>query len=135
MNDIFWIIGLKKDWSPKQHYFFLVFHLGMPRGTRGTRSLRSPAIFPRPVPRWLEFSTPSPPPSPATIPRVSPKSNYFDNCLHFHELFYKKMRDSHYIWLSFKLILSIPHYFVTSNHENHIILLISKKNCKKNSFQ
>ena len=41
------------------------------------------------------------------------------------------MRDPHYIWLSLILILSILCYFVISNHENHIILLISKKVSKK----
>ena len=38
------------------------------------------------------------------------------------------MRAPHYIWLFLILILSIPHYFVISNH---IILLISKKNQNK----
>ena len=38
----------------------------------------------------------------------------------------------HYIWLYLILILSIPHYFVTSNH---IILLISKKNSRQILFK
>ena len=49
-----------------------------------------PGRFPRPVPRWLQFSTPSPPPILTTIPRVPPKSNYFDNFLHILNLFWKK---------------------------------------------
>ena len=32
------------------------------------------------------------------------------------------MCDPHYIWLSLILILSVPLYFVISNHENHFIL-------------
>ena len=77
-----------------------IWYLGMPRGTWGIRSLRSPVVFPRPVPRWLEFSPP-------VLPRGVPaESNYFDIFFfHFLELFYKKM-----VWLSLILISSIPHY-------------------------
>ena len=32
----------------------------MPRGTKRIRSPRSPAFFPRPIPQWLEFKSPSP---------------------------------------------------------------------------
>ena len=37
------------------------------------------------------------------------------------------MRDPHYIWLFLILISYIPRYFVISNHQNHIIIWISKK--------
>ena len=98
--------------------------LGMPRGTRGTRSLRSPAVFPRSVPRWLEFSTPSP------FPEFPCKVNIL-------KFFTKKCVDSYYIWLFLISILSIPCYFVISNHENHFLLLISKKKIlfNKKKFQ
>ena len=39
-----------------------------------------------------------------------------DRVLHFFELLYKKDCDPHYICLSLLLILSIPNYFVISNH-------------------
>ena len=47
-----------------QHHQHQQAQVGMPWGTRGTRSLRSLAVFPRPIPQSLEFSTPSLPPSP-----------------------------------------------------------------------
>jgi len=75
-----------------------------------------------------------PAPVPATIPGVPPKSDYFDNYLHCFEIFYKKLRDPHNIWLFLMLILSIPCYFVISNHENHVTLLILKINSKKIFF-
>ena len=43
------------------------------------------------------------------------------------------MCDPHCIWLFLILILSIPRNFVISNHENHIILLIKKRNFKLTS--
>ena len=101
-------------------------NLGMPRVTRGTRCPKVPGRFSLPRSPLIRIQHPVP----ATIPRVPPKSNYFDNFLHFLNLFQKKMRAPHYIWLFLILILSIPHYFVISNH---IILLISKTN--QNKFQ
>jgi hypothetical protein len=44
------------------------------------------------------------------------------------------MSDPHYTWLFLLLTSSITGYFVISSHENHIIVLISKKNPKKNIF-
>ena len=52
----------------------------------------------------------------------------------FFEIFYKKMHDPHYIWLFLTLILSIPHYFVISYHENHISFWFWKKEYKKKIF-
>ena len=46
----------------------------MPRGPRGTHSPRSPAVFSCPVPRWLEFSTPSLPPTPPLFPKFPRKA-------------------------------------------------------------
>ena len=39
----------------------LNLRIGMPQGTRGICSPKSPAVLPHPVPRWLEFSNQPPP--------------------------------------------------------------------------
>ena len=46
----------------------------MLRGTKGTSSPGSPGIFPCTVPLWLEFSIPSPPPSPHILHEFPPKA-------------------------------------------------------------
>ena len=72
-----WILNLQLyllSFERKLSYFLRPsWQLGMSRGTRGTRSPRTPAFFPRPVPRWLEFRTPSLPPSPPLFPEFPRK--------------------------------------------------------------
>ena len=100
---------------------------------RGTRSPRSPAVFSRPVPRWLVFSTPSRP-RPRHYSLSSSKNQLFWQFSLFFWNFSQKNAHPHYIWLFLILISSIPRYFDISNHEKRIILLILKKNSKKILF-
>ena len=86
-------------------YFLPKVYLGMPQQPRGTRSPRSLAIFSRTIPRWLENSNPSPPPSPPLFPEF-PRKTTILTFSSFFWIFYKKMCDPHYIWLFLELILS-----------------------------
>ena len=103
--------------------------LGMPRGTQGTRSLRSLAIFPHPVPRWLEFSALSQP----LLPEFPGKASFLTFFKKKSWNFLQKNDDPHYIWLSLILILPILAIlsFLIMKIENHIILWISKNFSKK----
>ena len=45
-------------------------HIGLSRGTRGTRSPGNPTHFHSPIPRGMNFGSPRFPDSPAIIPRL-----------------------------------------------------------------
>ena len=85
------------------------------RDVMGNPFLEFLAIFQPPIPRGIEFST--------------PKSNFYDNFLHFFESFYKEIRDPHYIWLFLILILSILIMKII------LFFWFQKKFQNKNSFQ